>query len=400
MRGPPPLTRRLSARTVTVAWLGLIALLSLWYYWPSLRWPVTFHTRDGRPVTGTRDPGDARTILGVVESVRAPRDVAGWFTRQWTPGPSNYYRPVTLLSIWLDYAVWGERPLGYRLHNLLLHIVNALLLGLVVARVAKSLWPGAVASLLVALSGTDSAATAWLAGRADLLASFFFLSALALLLAIRPQEPRRYLWPLAVVAFLLALGSKEIAVSLPALVTAWMFLWPRPLARRRRALIALSLWVALGVFWIVRARALGGVTSAAWSLDQAMGHVGWRNYAEFLARPLTAWYYELPWIGWISLLTPSFWSFILYQAVYWGCAALMLTTARAATIAFFVWKVVVTPPILGATHFFVWLHYWYLPSMGSAALAGIAVWQVARLAPRWWARLVARLRQMEVRLTT
>jgi len=388
MRRSPQPAPRPPARTATAIWLGLVLLLSFWYYWPSLRWPVTVHTGagGGRPTgAGIEDPGDTRAILGAVGRVRAPRDLARWVTSQWTHGASNYYRPVTLASTWLDYTVWGERALGYRLHNLLLQLANALLLGAVVMQVAGAFWPGAAASLLLVLSPTASAATTWVAGRGDLLAAFFFLVALLALLSIGPRERRRYLWPLAIVAFLLALGSKEIAVALPALVTAWVFFWPRPLSRGGRALIALSLWAALGAFWVLRTHALGTATSTALSLEQLRSQVAWRNYAQFLAHPVTAWYYEFPWIGWLSLLTPSFWLFILGQLAYWGCAALLLATAPAATIAFFLWKVIVTPPILGAPYFFAWKHYWYLPHLGSAALGGLAAWRVAA-APAGWRR--------------
>ena len=38
-----------------------------------------------------------------------------------------YYRPVVMLSFALEYAVWGLRPWGFHLTNLLLHAANSCL---------------------------------------------------------------------------------------------------------------------------------------------------------------------------------------------------------------------------------------------------------------------------------
>lgn len=38
-----------------------------------------------------------------------------------------YYRPVTMLSFALEYVVWGLKPWGFHLTNVLLHTANSLL---------------------------------------------------------------------------------------------------------------------------------------------------------------------------------------------------------------------------------------------------------------------------------
>src|SRR5438045_362413 len=40
---------------------------------------------------------------------------------------SGIYRPLTILSFAFEYPLWGRWPGGYRLTNLLLHVINGVL---------------------------------------------------------------------------------------------------------------------------------------------------------------------------------------------------------------------------------------------------------------------------------
>lgn len=41
--------------------------------------------------------------------------------------PSNYYRPLQMLSYSLDYFFWRLNPIGYHLMNILIHSLNSFL---------------------------------------------------------------------------------------------------------------------------------------------------------------------------------------------------------------------------------------------------------------------------------
>jgi hypothetical protein len=167
-------------------------------------------------------------------------------------------------------------------------------------------------------------------------------------------------------------------VTLPVLVSVWRVVWSDPPSRRRRVLIAASVWIALAAFWAVRSHALGTLTSRTIVSDR-LGQLGvhlW--WARFMVKGVTDWFLYPPWLGsgWLMALTPTFYKFILYQTVFWGSALLLWRTCRRPAVAAVVWKGVTVVPIFMALPYFVWSHYWYLPCMGTVTLIALVVWRV------------------------
>jgi protein O-mannosyl-transferase len=151
----------------------------------------------------------------------------------------DYYRPLVTVSYALDAKVWRERPFGYHLTNLLLHALASGLVLLLLRQIGLRRSIALPAAILFALHPIHVTNVAWIAGRTDLLAAVFLLGGMV---AIgrhldRAAEVRSFstdrlrspdLW-LALLAYLLALFSKEMAVTFGGLV----FL--RTLLRRRQA---------------------------------------------------------------------------------------------------------------------------------------------------------------------
>jgi len=155
--------------------------------------------------------------------------VAGAFTT----GHAANYHPLTWLSHMVDVELYGLRPAGHHLTNLLLHLASTLLLFAFLARTTQAPWASGVVAALFALHPTHVESVAWIAERKDCLSTLF---AMATIWAYRgyclhPSARRAAgvgLW------FTGGLLAKPMVVSLPLLL--WLLdYWPlrRPLGWRR-----------------------------------------------------------------------------------------------------------------------------------------------------------------------
>jgi protein O-mannosyl-transferase len=146
----------------------------------------------------------------------------------WGREHGGFFRPVFILSFYLDCAVWGVRPFGFHLTNLALHAANAFLVFLLTRALLRARRPEAaerrrpvrvafVAGLIFLLHPSHTEAVTWVSGRVDLLAAFFFLIS-AVAYVSRAGRGKTGVSVFALATFALALLSKESAACLPLAV--------------------------------------------------------------------------------------------------------------------------------------------------------------------------------------
>ena len=134
------------------------------------------------------------------------------------------WHPLTSLSHMLDSQLYGLKPRGHHLTNLLFHIANTILLLLVLTRMTGSFWRSSFVAALFAVHPLHVESVAWIAERKDVLSTFFWLLTMwAYLRYAQHPNLRRY----ATVAVLFALGlmAKPMLVSLP-FVLLLLDYWP------------------------------------------------------------------------------------------------------------------------------------------------------------------------------
>jgi tetratricopeptide (TPR) repeat protein len=167
------------------------------------------------------------------------------------PGSTTIYAPAFFTTLWVEHQLWGLRPLGYHLVNLAFHIAGALLLWRFWRRVAL---PGAwLAAALFAVHPVMVESVAWVAELKNVQSGFFCLLFLLAWLRFDPldgsprPEPaaRRRWYGLALLAFLLALLTKPVAVSIPPVLLVLMW-WKRGRIERRD-IAAVSAPMAMGL---------------------------------------------------------------------------------------------------------------------------------------------------------
>ena len=150
-----------------------------------------------------------------------------WSNLKWafgTDNPAANWHPLTWLSHMADVQVFGLRPWGHHLINIMLMAADAALLFLFLAMMTRKSWPSAAVAALFAVHPLNVEPVAWVAERKQELSLFFmFLTLIAYAWHVKKPGFGRYL----AVAFLLALAlmSKVMIMTLP-FVLLLLDYWP------------------------------------------------------------------------------------------------------------------------------------------------------------------------------
>jgi protein O-mannosyl-transferase len=319
------------------------------------------------------------------------------------------YRPLDLLSLTVDYALFGKWPLGYHVVNLALHVADTLLLVAVLAEWGFSETVAGAAGLLFAVAPIHVEAVTSIVGRAEL------LSALFVLLMLRFAGRGRVAG--ASVFYLFSVLAKESAAVAPGL----LFLldafreegsFARRVGRllRRQPLRYLIYGLPLGIVLAVRFVVLKGVLIAragsVFELENPLVAVPplWRigNAAvieiRYLGRTLFPFFLSADESAWaLPRLAP-------HEALFWAALA-ALALLLLASVAFFRRRPGVAFGVLffalaglsTANYFFITgtimaERLMYLPSAGlfiASAAVGFGRWPAWERVPRSAAVLLA-----------
>lgn len=298
---------------------------------------------------------------------------------------SNFYRPFTLLYQRLMYAMIGTSAWGWHAGSVLLNLLCVLLVFALARQLLRDSATAFFAAALYAVHPTHVEAVAWISAAGDPLMTVFVLAAAVAYLHWRNGESAAWL-AAALASGAAALLTKDMAVVLPALLSAFLLL-PAAARHWRSQLAALAgFWAEAFAFLAVRSHILHGFShplSGATTSDMILT---WPAAIAFYLRDMV-----FP-VG----MTPSYGFAFVHSAnspgFLWPLLALIVLAAglawllRKATdwrlyLVCLAWIVVPLAPVMYLKVFvpFEIVHdrYLYMPTIGLCMAAAAAITSLA-----------------------
>jgi hypothetical protein len=235
-----------------------------------------------------------------------------------TGGGDGFFRPIGYLAVALTAAYAKFDPRLWHISALVLHGLNSLLIFGLASRLGLSRRSAWFAGALFAVHGCLPESTVWIAGRFDLLSTFFVLSGLLAFLEHLHQGERRWWYgALGLLCMVLALLTKEEAYIFPFLA-ALLAVSRRTPWRKAASILLLFLVVAI-VLFVYR-----------WILQGGIG-----GYADLNSgAPLFA---ELGIVQAIRVLFLRLWAVLFFPLNWSDQPGIALAAATVAYVAALVW---------------------------------------------------------------
>ncbi len=187
---------------------------------------------------------------------------------------SGQYRPLRTATFAMDYALWQFKPAGYHLTNMVLHAVNTILVYFFVFFLpfgynredahSETSWMSSfslpfLTALLFAVHPIHTESVTYIKNRSDLLAFFFFL--LTLFLFIREHfetrtKPRIFVYVCSIVCFILAVISKEVALTIPFILILYSICFFPKTELRNIIIKTTPFFILIILFFVFRHTAL------------------------------------------------------------------------------------------------------------------------------------------------
>jgi Tfp pilus assembly protein PilF len=200
-----------------------------------------------------------------------------FFERVWSfayPGIlGNYYRPIFLLFLLLNYKIFGPFAAGWHLVSVAAHMGVTYLVYILAKRLTGDSRTALISALIFGVNPVHIESVAWVSGVTDPLLALFLLPSFLSYLNAREGGPRRREW-LAGSLVLYAFGmlSKETALILPIIIVAFEWLWTEPVhgsplfrrvkERARVCLVRAAPFVLLTLVYL----------AARWHVLKGLGH--------------------------------------------------------------------------------------------------------------------------------
>jgi len=362
------------------AWAAFVCILTFLAYLPTLRFQFVHDDRG--------------QILGN-PAIHSWHAVPGYFTSHvWAAVaptfPGNDYRPIFLIWLRINDAVFGPRAAGWHLTTIIAHVAATYCVMLLAHRIFQERLPALFSGLVFGLHPIHLEGVAWISGVPEPLLATFLISAYLFWLRSSEGRGRSGTWlGFSLALYALALLTKETAVVFLLILFAspWLGL-PRPLNLQQRGWMRESLQVLKSllpfivltiVYLMVRSVALRGFSHPVAQISWLTVALTWPSLLLFYVR-LLLWPVGLsPFYGLQYVLHPTFLNTVLPALVLLVAAfGLWRWAARFRSVALAIpWLIFPILPVMIVQVFgngnFAHNRYLYLPSVGFAMLAALGI---------------------------
>ena len=298
----------------------------------------------------------------------------------------NYYRPIFMVWLLLNYTLFGLQPFFWHLTTVGLHLGATWLVFVLASRLTGDRVTGGIAALIFGVHPAHLEAVAWVSGLTEPLLAVLLIPSFLAYLNYR-EKGRNARWlAVSLLFYTAAMFAKETGVVLPALIVAWELIGSAEPASWRQRLVS-SVRVAIpyalltGGYLLARSNALHGLAHTLVHLPTSMLLLTVPSVVWFYLRVLIApfhlsAFYDVPYVTHVSFR--YFWWPLLQAAALLGVLAFWCWRARSRAIGFAtVWLLVPLLPLLDLSVLpqgdFVHDRYLYLPSVGFAILMALAL---------------------------
>lgn len=211
-------------------------------------------------------------LVWLKDAIHNPDMVLHNFHASWLDVPTTkFYRPLISVFMLIDYAIWRTNGLGFHLTNVIFLLISSVTIFFIVRKLltqiqkterVSNLCP-LLAALVFALYPLHPEPVSWITGRVDTIVTAFYLLSLWCYMRWRESDRIQSL-ALSLCSMVLALCSKEMAITLPALFLSYELFVAQEDQRdnwlRRAWLLVkptMPFWTTLAVYFVVRRLSLG-----------------------------------------------------------------------------------------------------------------------------------------------
>jgi tetratricopeptide (TPR) repeat protein len=313
----------------------------------------------------------------------------------------NYYRPIFLTWLLINQTLFGLHPMLWHMTSIVLHLAATALVYLLAIRLTRDQKVAVITALIFGVHPVHIESVAWISGATEPLLALLMVPSFLAFLNYREKKGTKWL-AISAGLFAVALLAKETAVILPGLMVAYILLCPDDLWGKKvvnAAKLIVPFAVVILVYLMMRASALHGLMHRTVDIPASislytMPSLLWFYVKQLFVPVRLSVFYDTPYVTHIS------WKYFLSPLVEVLIAATVFALSwwrlRSPVVGFAAfWMFLPLAPVMNLALLpmsdFIHDRYLYLPSIGFALLAGMALAKLddISIAPRFSSAVVA-----------